>query len=376
MGVDQLLNRLISLQSVEVCTYTTHETVNLAGVCKFIRQRRGLSSRFNVAKAYLRLKTGDGLEGWCGPFDNWSNVTLSALADAIHLIGRKTSIANAFEALKNLWPQNPTICAAVDCALWDLVCRSEGLSLWRSLSREHPVSSNPPFYGSALGLSLEHVDVLPNVLAAGYPVAKWTLNVEDPLEEQLSRIGSLGIGWDSIALDAHGRLSIAQAKAIYEIAPSLSWLEDPFPSWDRKTWLLAGDKNSKFPRLVLGEDINSWERLATLALMPGVYAINLEVERLGITGSILLMKSLNNHDSICHLHGRALIPSSHLAVAYPDVVRRVEIHLAFAIERLATIDRPSSISDPRDIVYNCLQQQGIGVKPVTNVPSIVQAIVS
>jgi L-alanine-DL-glutamate epimerase-like enolase superfamily enzyme len=233
------------------------------------------------------------------------------------------------------------------------------------LAREGTVLNNePPFYGSTIGLDLEHVSVLLDVFATGYPLAKWTLNVKETIEEQLSRIRDLGIGWESIALDAHGRLNVSEVKRIHKLAPGLSWLEDPFPSKDDDKWTIASAQYSnQFPPLVVGEYIDSVERLEEMAAFPTTHAVNLEVERLGLTKSVLLIRSLKAKGRTCYLHGRALIPSSHLAIAYPDVVQWVENHLAFALERLATVHRSDSVYDACAIVSYCLEQEGIGVKP-------------
>ena len=359
------IHRPITLRTVEMCTYVTRELVVSEGVYALVRQRTGLPCGLSERQMYLHLRTVDGLEGWYGPLTRWSNVTGSTLAVVLRLLGRNISIAGALKVLKPLWPRNPTSCAAVDCALWDLICRSERLRLWRAIAREgSALKRDPPFYGSALGLALEHVGVLVDVLAAGYPLAKWALNAQKPIEEQLSKIMALHIGWDSIALDAHGGLSVAQVKRIYHLAPGLCWLEDPFSSEDDHKWTRAGvEGNKRLPRLIVGEDVDSPERLEELAAYPAVHAVNLEVERLGVTRAILVIRSLKAQGRVCHLHGRALVPSSHLAIAYPDVARWVEIHLAFALERLATVRRGDSAFDPREIVRYCLEREGLGVEP-------------
>jgi L-alanine-DL-glutamate epimerase-like enolase superfamily enzyme len=226
------------------------------------------------------------------------------------------------------------------------------------------VHGSPPFYGSALGLSLQHAHVMHEVLSSSYRIVKWSLNFEISIDEQLLAISRLGVPWTSIALDAHGRLTVEETRTIQDFAPELAWLEDPFPSADDENWNRAvAETSGRIPRLVVGEDVFSVERIEDLAILPVVHAVNLEVERLGITRSIHLFHGLMARSQTCHLHGRALVPSSHLALAFPSIVRWVECHLAFGFERLATIEGAEPSADPRAIVNYCLNQKGIGVKP-------------
>ncbi|MFP5274549.1 enolase C-terminal domain-like protein [Coleofasciculus sp.] len=371
--LNDFLYRRIHLYKAEFYAYVNSEIVSPLGVSDLIRQRRNLPRSISSTQIYLHLKTWDGIEGWFRPLSRWSNVRLSKIIKLIGLLGRYTSIADAVKILKPFWFQNSTNCAAIDCVLWDIICREEGLPLWRVLSDvQVEIRSNPPFYGSVLGLSLQNIDVLTNVFADNYPLAKWTLDRETSIDKQISEIMSLNIALNYIALDAHGSLELPDLEKIFDLAPNLAWLEDPFPSDNDFIWNKIGAlSNRQFPPLVVGEDISSIDGLNKFSALSVVQAVNIEVERLGITRSVLVLENLKAQKRRCHLHGRSIVLSSHLSIAYPEVVFWVEVHLAFALERLITIHYPKSDLDPRNIVCYCLEQMGIGVKPTIELkPSV------
>ncbi|HKO44910.1 MAG TPA: enolase C-terminal domain-like protein [Pyrinomonadaceae bacterium] len=234
-------------------------------------------------------------------------------------------------------------------------------------SPKKPAKFDPPLYGSCLGLDIEEVTVLLDVFSSGYRLAKWTLNANRSIEGQVNRFQFLGAECEFIAFDAHAGLSIDQVKTVQQLAPALAWLEDPFPSEDLSKWISAAyEGREQIPLMVVGEDVFLPERLEELIRLPSVHALNLEVELLGITRSVGLLTKLRDLGRVCHLHGRAIIPSSHLWRAFPDVVRWVECHLAFASERLATVECAERATDPREIASHCLSQEGMGVMPRTD----------
>ncbi|MBI3859791.1 MAG: hypothetical protein HY296_06120 [Thaumarchaeota archaeon] len=360
---NDLINQPITLQKAEVCTYVNSE-VNVADrLTRLVRARRGLPYQLKVAHRYLHLWTAEGIECWYGPFDDRANISLPALLEKVRLIGRRTSIAKAAEKLSRFWDSDPFGCSAIDCVLWDAICRDKQFPLWRAQSEGlRRIDRNLPFYGSVLGLPTENVDLLSTVLEEGYPVAKWSLNRQGSVLEQIREIGRTNIRFDRIALDGHGSMAISEVIQVQDSAPEVAWLEDPFPLQSCIMAQLAKESRKVMPPLVIGENQSSTELLLDMARNPAIGAVNLEVEILGITRTILLIRYLEKMGKPCHLHGRALVTSSHLAAMHPKAVRWVEIHLAFALERLATL-RDTPTDDPRTIVEYCLEREGVGVQP-------------
>jgi L-alanine-DL-glutamate epimerase-like enolase superfamily enzyme len=371
--LNNFLHRPIHLYKVDFCVYIASEIPSSSSISNLIRQRRKLPPSISSTQIYLHFQTWDGIESWFGPLNQWSNVTFSDISQIVSLLGRHTSIFDAAKIMESLWFHNSTSCAAIDCALWDILCQEDGLPLWRVLSGNRAEARNdPPFYGSAIGLSIQNIDIFKDVFSANYPLVKWTLDAKTSIDMQMSEIENLGIGWSYIALDAHSGLELSDLEKIYNLSPNLAWLEDPFPSdnfslWNKVEFL----SNRRLPPLVVGEDLSSIEDLNKFSSLSVVQSLNLEAERLGITRSVIVIENLKAQNHTCHLHGRSVVLSSHLSVAYPEVVSWVEIHLAFALERLVTIHYPESELDPRNIACYCLEQNGIGVKPTVGLkPSV------
>jgi predicted alpha/beta hydrolase len=66
--------------------------------------------------------------------------------------------------------------------------------------------------------------MIERILAAGYPVAKWSLRGDgSEMDAQLARIAKGGAEWTSIALDAHATLSLVDVRRVQERAP-VRWL--------------------------------------------------------------------------------------------------------------------------------------------------------
>lgn len=356
-GFDLLRHRSIELRRAEVCTFVNRRPVVVRGISAELRERQGLPCAITGSQDYLRLESVTGVEAWHGPFTYGSGITAAALAAKWKLVGAKTSIAYALEALNPVWCSNASVCSAIESALWDLASRMEQVPLWRTLRPDGRMACLE-FYGSALGLAPDDTDVLIGVIAAGYPVAKWTIDPSTDIAAQVKRIGALGLPWRAVALDAHGGLDLAQAECIHRHAPRLAWLEDPFPSEDHPGWTASG-----LPPLVVGERFHSADALLRMAMLPAVYSANFEVERLGITRACEVIGKLHGHGRVCLLHGRAMILSSHLAVAFPETVRAVENHLVYAPERLATVCPEESEFDPRRIASVTLTRAGCGAEP-------------
>jgi L-alanine-DL-glutamate epimerase-like enolase superfamily enzyme len=336
----------------EVCTFANPAPVTVRGVSAVVRERAGLPNTIAAAQNYLRLTSTAGVEGWFGPFVPNSGISAATLAEHWKLIGSGATVGSAVEALNPVWDRNPGVCAALEIALWDLQCRTIGLPLWRLL-RPHDGQASPQFYASALGIASEHVTVLQTLLNAGYPVVKWTVDPLADLAAQMSSIASAGVAWRSIALDAHCRLDLARVRRLHQLAPDLAWLEDPFATdtaWDA----------SDFPRIVTGEDLCSPQELVRLSRLPGVYAVNLEVGRLGITRACATIAALLRP---CLLHGRAAPVSMHLAAAFPEAVHAIENHIVYAPERLATVCFEDAEFDPRRLWPRVIAEPGCTTAP-------------
>jgi L-alanine-DL-glutamate epimerase-like enolase superfamily enzyme len=352
-----LQERAMELRCAEVCTFVNPRPIIVRGISATLRERKGLACSITEYQDYLRLESVAGIEAWHGPFIHGSRITAAVLAAVLGLVGAKTSIAHTVEALGPVWRSNASACSAVEAALWDLACRMEELPLWRLL-RPNGRMGYPEFYGSVLGFAPEDVDVLFDVIAAGNHIAKWTINPCLDIAAQIQKLRALGIPWRSIALDAHGGLDLAQAESIHRCAPSLAWLEDPFTTEEHPGWSSSG-----LPPLVVGEHFHSTDALLRVAMLPAVYMINLEVEQLGITHACKVFAELHNRGLFCLMHGRSMILSSHLAVAFPEVIRSVESHLTYLPERMATVFPEESEFSPRRIANNTLTHAGCGAEP-------------
>lgn len=373
--IDELMHRPIALRGAELIRCVSPKLRVQASIPRLVRRMRGLPLRFSVTQSYLHLRAQNGADGWFGPLDERSRLEPQRLAQKLHLVGRARSIADVAALLEPNWSREPMTCSAIDGALWDLVCRSEGQPLWRLLAQQN-TRITPAVYASALGLTSKRAGIVRDIAAAGYPLVKWTLDSGQSIEKQVSELLSLDIGANMIALDAHGRLSIDHLKRLARLAPDFAWLEDPFASSDAQAWacLVCMDLRG-LPPMVVGEDAGSRERVMQVSAFPAVHALNLEVERLGITNAVRTIKFLRSVGRPCHLHGRMPVVSCHLAMAFPDVVRWVEEHLAFTVERLATVRRPESIVGTQAIVQWCVEHKGIGVEPSEHMDCVIQHVV-
>jgi L-alanine-DL-glutamate epimerase-like enolase superfamily enzyme len=367
--IDAALRTAVIEQPISIKTAEMHfygkESAVADELAALVRVRRGLRPDANVVHGYLRLLTTEGVEGWYGPFDAWSGVCARNLERALRAIGDRTTVIAAQRALGSYWEKDSTSCAAIDGALWDVASRARAVPLWQALAAGSEKAGEPRYYGSALGLGPADNDLLGRILAAGYPVAKWSLRRDGgEIDVQLARIAKGGAEWASIALDAHATLSLVDVRRVQERAPTLAWLEDPFAldcpaAWDEADAYADGD----LPRIVAGEQAARVGDLVRLAARRSVAAAHIEVERLGLTRALEAIAFLRSMRRKCLLHGRMLLPATHLAAAYPDTVSWVECNLVFAAERLATIRDAGLGRDPRCVARECLDRVGGGSEP-------------
>jgi L-alanine-DL-glutamate epimerase-like enolase superfamily enzyme len=303
-----------------------------------------------------------GGEAWYGPFDERSGVTTGLLRRALRTIGGRTSIRSAMTALDALRRHAPAACSLVDGALWDAIGRADGVPVWRLCSDQG--SSPAPFYASALGLDPRDVVPLLEIALSCHPVAKCSAATGPRLAEQLAIIRDGGLAPGTVALDAHGGLSLDDIRRVPDLRTSVAWLEDPFPV-ARGQWWAALDRGAGTdppPFIVAGENMTSERALLRLARRSAVARIHIEVERVGFTRSLFLLDRLQEQGRSCLLHGRMPIPCVHLGIIFRQAVDGVEWNLAFACERVASLAQAGE-GDARALVDLRARLPGFGSAP-------------
>jgi len=284
----------------------------------------------------------------------------------LKFIGKKISLLELSSMLKPYRAVHPLPCLAIEAALWDMLARSERTCFWSLISRFKPeVSPRLSFYGSILGADISEAGILLEVQANGYELAKWSLNSGSPIDDQLHALKAVVGDWNKIALDGHGNLSIEDVLNVARSAGEIAWLEDPFgPSthkWNSlETRMLIN--REQMPWIITGETM-AIDEITAFMERYHVFGLNLEVERIGLTDAVVLMRQLAGTRRFCCLHGRALILTAHLAMAFPEVVKWIEVHLVFAAERLGSLNAAVRFIDSRDIAYHCLSNIGLGIQP-------------
>jgi L-alanine-DL-glutamate epimerase-like enolase superfamily enzyme len=173
-----------------------------------------------------------------------------------------------------------------------------------------------------------------------------------------------------VAFDAHGCFSLQDLLRIDERVLDVAWLEDPFSSND-KVWSTLNRQSTPLPRLAVGEDSHATKRLRELGSLSCVFALNLEVERLGISRALEILEIMRVIGKPCFLHGRLPVTSGHMALAYSDVVAQLEVHIPFAEERLISGRwlRPG-VNDPRHLITSWMAEVGACISPACTIREI------
>jgi L-rhamnonate dehydratase len=197
-----------------------------------------------VTALYLRITTGEGIEGLYGPIDREAAIVVEgqlapflkgkdplaveALWDQMHRLNRHSRASHYMMAI-----------SAVDCALWDLRGRYYNSPVYRLLGG--PTRAAATVYGSTLGYSVEPDRIFErarNLKAQGFRHQKWFLaygpgdgnagleknvNLVRTLREAVGPDGELMfdafMGWDI-------NYAMAWAKRVEPFAPR--WIEEAF----------------------------------------------------------------------------------------------------------------------------------------------------
>lgn len=187
------------------------------------------------------------------------------------------------------------------------------------------------WYASVLGVhDAATVISLPEVFMEGFTALKVDLLPEMPraYSDALRTVAGAG----RVAFDAQRRFgNVPEAAAAATLEPA--WLEDPCPA---DSFDLEQAAATPYPVMV-GEHCASAEQLRRWALGRNV-VVHLEVERLGMSAAVQMLRWLGEHGLSCRMHGRMPLVAAVLASWYRNVVVAVEMHLAWVSERLSTLD--------------------------------------
>jgi L-alanine-DL-glutamate epimerase-like enolase superfamily enzyme len=363
---DTLIRRTLDISTAEIRLYTGQVSVSNNKLVSAVRRLRHLPLDFKVRHYYLRLIAPDRRTiGEYGPLQGTEKV-LTDLSYILKFIGKKTSLLELSSTLRPYRTAHPLACLAIEAALWDMLARSEKTSFWSLIRRfKSEMSPRLPFYGSILGIDISAAGILLEVLANGYELAKWSLQSVNSIDDQLHALKAVVGDWNKIALDGHGNLSVEDVLRIAQSAGEIAWLEDPFGpathQWnDLETRVLIN--REKVPWIITGETM-AIDEISAFLERHHVFGLNLEVERIGLTDTVILIRQLARTGQLCCLHGRALILAAQLAMAFSEVVKWIEVHLVFATERLGSMNAAVRFTDSRDIAYHCLSNIGLGIQP-------------
>ena len=127
-------------------------------------------------------------------------------------------------------------------------------------------------------------------------------------------------------------------------------------------WLDASSERDQTSGcFVLGEDVSCVSGINDLLNDASVQAVSLEPELLGPSRLLAAIREVEVHGKACHMHGRSIVLGTQIAAGFPDVVQWVEVHLAFASERLVGLAHVDD--EPREAAQRRIEGSGIGLKP-------------
>lgn len=265
--------------------------------------------------------------GWFGPLRAVGSVT-AALPPALPRLICTDAWYEWLESMElPAWLR-----AALDGAAWDLACRQRGLPFWRVAAPTFRRPARVVPYASVLGLTREQLSGVAEQVPRRWKALK--LSISAPLPE--SEVDSVGVALGAvarrrpIAFDAHLRKTPAMRSLLEEIAPAVCWIEDPLP------FALLDDLTTAVrSKTVVGEGVADPRHVRTLCAIPGIWGVQLEPSRLGITPVLRASRWLEPTTRLL-LHGHLPATATALAAAIGrERLTLVEHNLRWATQRWA-----------------------------------------
>lgn len=202
----------------------------------------------------VKVVTDDGLVGWGeahagrspGAIARIVETTLKALVlgmDAADVAGVGARIYRMQLASHGMGAGAAIAMSGLDMALWDIRGKAVGWPLYRLLGG---AARAIPAYAGGISLGFqppaELVEEAQAMVARGYNALK--LRIGDTVQRDAERVAAVrhGLGRDvAILTDANTAYSLADARAVMPVLDEhrVSWLEEPFPAHDHRSYAEA-----------------------------------------------------------------------------------------------------------------------------------------
>ncbi|MEV6598815.1 enolase C-terminal domain-like protein [Actinoplanes sp. NPDC051346] len=256
---------------------------------------------------------------------------------------------------------------ALDCAVWDVHARAEGVSVAELLGAGGP-PTEVPAYASLLSLNVHddrNSDTITDIAADGWQFTKWNLRPglglaagtdAERLAMAIRRVQALA--GTAAAFDALWAWSASLTRHFGALAEpgDIVWLEEPHPHHDAPGYSTA---SAQVP-LGLGERLRLSEEPVLLAL-PALAAFTVDVVGCGgLTAAVNLVRRARDTGVPVYPHGRSLLPALHLAAAFPDAVPAVEYQVRWQPRRNQLVHHPADVNTGRITIA---RPMGLGPTP-------------
>lgn len=202
----------------------------------------------------VKVVTDDGIVGWGeahagrspGAIARIVETTLKALVlgmDAADVAGVGARIYRMQLASHGMGAGAAIAMSGLDMALWDIRGKAVGWPLYRLLGG---AARAIPAYAGGISLGFqppaELVEEAQAMVARGYNALK--LRIGDTVQRDAERVAAVrhGLGRDvAILTDANTAYSLADARAVMPVLDEhrVSWLEEPFPAHDHRSYAEA-----------------------------------------------------------------------------------------------------------------------------------------
>ena len=297
-------------------------------------------------RRWVAVDDTDGQRGWFGP--------LRISAGPPETLPRISGTVDSVEAFEH-WLAGarlpPWLTAAADGAAWDLVSRQAGEPLWRVL-RPDGVPGSATAYASVLGVSPGRLDAAVAQLPERWPVVKVSVgpsvaaaDVPD-VAATIERIAARRV----VAFDAHLCDTPPMRTLLNRIYPHVLWIEDPVSLTALSTLPAALRLKT-----VVGETVCDSEQLAPVCRRGGLWGIQLEPARLGVSAVVRQARQLGPSMRLL-LHGHLPDVATTIAAAIDrHAPTLVEHNLRWERERSAAADGQWSRVGQPDRARGCSQ---------------------
>lgn len=296
----------------------------------------------------------EGQAGWYGPIADAPGRYVDRLLSYAAVGGPVTDHPALYEHLRAAIGRCAGSVAswaigAIDCAVWDLHGRLVGAPV-ASLLADSPTAAVSA-YASWLRLDLTDrvaADVVARVAREGWLFTKWGLRRgrSTALTAEVESLAAITqraaeAAGGRVAFDAMGTWDPALSRAFAgRVDPdSVLWIEDPLPGTDLHAYraVAPGGLPLAFgERLGIGNDLNM------LRSSVGPAALTIDVVGCGgLTRAVNIVTTAEAVGVPVFPHGRSLIPSVHLAAAFPRTVTAVEYQLQWEPFRQLLYAQPS-----------------------------------